>query len=135
MNAPAGFHPEDIRNIALLGHTGSGKTTLSEAILHRCGAVTRMGMVENASTVSDFEPEARARGHSTSSTLLFATRDGRELNLIDTPGSPELVGQALAVLPAVETAVVVVNAANGIELGARRLFLAAGEMALARMIV
>jgi elongation factor G len=135
MNAPAGFQPQDIRNIALLGHTGSGKTTLSEAILHRCGAVTRMGMVENASTVSDFEPEARARGYSTSSTLLFATRDGRELNLIDTPGSPELVGQALAVLPAVETAVIVVNAANGIELGTRRLFLAAGEMALARMIV
>jgi elongation factor G len=135
MNTPAGFRPEDIRNIALLGHTGAGKTTLCEAILHRCGAVTRMGLVETATTVSDFEPEARARGHSTSSTLLFATREGRELNLIDTPGSPELVGQGLAVLPAVETAVIVVNAANGIELGTRRFYLTAGEMALARMIV
>jgi elongation factor G len=135
MSPPAGFRPQDIRNIALLGHTGSGKTTLSEAILHRCGAVTRMGLVDSASTVSDFEPEARAHGHSTSSTLLFATREDRELNLIDTPGSAELIGQALGVLPAVETAVIVVNAANGIELGTRRLFLAAGEMALARMIV
>ena len=135
MSSPTGFGPQHIRNITLLGHTGSGKTTLSEAILHRCGAVTRMGMVDSASTVSDFEPEARAHRHSTSSTLLFATREGRELNMIDTPGSPELVGQALAALPAVETAVIVVNAANGIELGTRRLFLAAGEMALARMIV
>src|SRR5689334_4223109 len=135
MQAPSGFRPQDIRNVALVGHTGSGKTSLSEAILHRCGAVTRLGMVESATTVSDFEPEARARGHSTSSTLLFATREGRELNLIDTPGSPEFVGQALAVLPAVETAVLVVSAAAGIEFNTRRLFLAAGEMALARMIV
>src|SRR5215471_1333864 len=120
MSAPLGFRPEDIRNIAVLGHTGAGKTTLCEAILHRCGAVTRMGTVDGAST---------------SSTLMFAMRDGREVNLIDTPGSLELIGQALAVLPAADTAVIVVNAASGIELGARRLFVAAGEMALARMIV
>ncbi len=130
-----GFRPQDIRNVAFVGHTGSGKTSLSEAILHRCGAVTRLGMVQTATTVSDFEPEARARGHSISSSLLFATRDSCELNLIDTPGSPEFIGQALAALPAVETAVVVVSAVNGIEFNTRRLFLAAGEMALARMIV
>src|SRR5262245_9691670 len=135
MPATTGFRPGDIRNIALLGHAGSGKTSLSEAILHRCGAITRLGTVQGASTVSDFEPEARAHGHSTSSTLLFATKEGRELNVIDAPGSPDFMGQALASLPAVETAVIVVNAANGIEFNTRRHYLAAGEMALARMIV
>lgn len=113
------FRPADIRNIVLLGHTGAGKTTLAEAILHRAGIAARMG-----------EP-----GSSTGSTLLFATHDGREINLIDTPGAPELIGQALAALPAVETAVIVVDAAAGIELGTRRLFHAAGELGLARMIV
>jgi elongation factor G len=135
MQGPRGFRPRDIRNIALLGHGGSGKTSLSEAILHRCGAITRLGTVQGASTVSDFEPEARAHGHSISSTLLFGTYEGRELNMIDTPGAPEFVGQALAALPAVETAVIVIDAVRGIEFNTRRLFLAAGEMALARIIV
>src|SRR5437762_5884112 len=85
MQAPGGFRPQDIRNIALLGHAGSGKTSLSEAMLHRCGAITRLGSVDTASTVSDFDAEARARHHSTGATLLFAMRDGRELNLVDTP--------------------------------------------------
>jgi elongation factor G len=135
MQAPSGFRPQDIRNIVLLGHAGSGKTTLSEAMLHRCGMITRLGVVENANTVSDFEPEARAHGHSTSSTLLFATHEGRELNFIDTPGAPDFIGHALAALPAVETAVVVINAQTGIEFNTRRLYAAAGELALARMIV
>ena len=135
MQAPTGFRPRDIRNIALLGHALSGKTSLSEAILHRCGAINRLGSVDNATTVSDFDAEARAHHCSTTSTLLFATHEGRELNLIDTPGSPDFIGQALSVMPAVETAVLVVNAVHGIEFNTRRLFLAAGEMALARMIV
>ena len=134
MNA-ASYRPKDIRNIVLLGHGGAGKTTLAEAILHRCGAIARMGSVEQASTTSDFEPEARSHQHSTNSSLLFATRAGREINILDTPGHPELVGYALAALPAVETAVLVVNATTGIEHGTRRLFLAAGEANLARMIV
>jgi len=129
------FRPEQIRNVVLLGHAGAGKTLLAEAILHRCGAIARMGSVEAHTTTSDYEPEAHAHGLSTSSTLLFATREGCELNVIDTPGAPEFVGHALAALPAVETAVIVVNAAAGIELGTRRLFHAAGEAGLARMIV
>ena len=135
MSAIGSYRPADIRNIVLVGHTGAGKTTLAEAILHRCGAITRMGSVEAATTTSDFDPESRAHKISTGSTLLFAMHEGREINLIDTPGAPELFGQALAALPAVETAVIVVNAAAGIELGTRRLFHAAGEMGLARMIV
>ena len=130
-----GFRPEQIRNLVLLGHAGSGKTTLAEAILHRCGAITRMGSVEAHTTTADYEPEAHAHGVSTASTLLFATSDGCELNMIDTPGSPELVGHALVALPAVELALVVVNAAAGIELGTRRLFHAAREAGLACLVV
>ena len=129
------YRPEQIRNVVLLGHTGSGKTTLAEAMLHRCGAITRMGSVEDQTTTSDFEPEARAHGVSTAASLLFGVKEGCELNFIDTPGSPELIGPALAALPAVETALIVVNATTGIELGTRRLFHAAGEAGLARMIV
>ena len=129
------YRPEDIRNIVLLGHGGAGKTLLAEAILHRAGVISRMGSVEGQTTTSDFEPEAKAHHHSTSSSLLFASYQGRELNLIDTPGHPEFVGSALSALPAVETAVVVVNASTGIEFNTRRLFHAAGEAGLARMLV
>jgi elongation factor G len=94
-----------------------------------------MGSVDEANTVSDFEAEAKAHHHSTNSTLLFSTYDGRELNVIDTPGHPEFVGYALAALPAVETALIVVNATTGVEYNTRRLFQAAGEAGLARMIV
>ncbi len=130
-----GFRPQDLRNLVLLGHGGAGKTLLAEAMLHKTGAITRMGSVEGENTTSDYEPEARAHHHSTSSTLLFATTEGTELNLIDTPGHPEFIGSALAAMPAVETAVLVVNATAGVEFNTRRLFHAAGEAGLARMVV
>src|SRR5262249_58389896 len=108
--------------------------TRAEAILHRCGAIKRAGTVGGATTVSDFEPEARAHHHSTSASLLFAVSAGRQINLIDTPGAPELIGHALSALAAVETAVLVVSAAAGVESSTRRLFHAAGEAGLARMV-
>lgn len=135
MNKATSFRPEDIRNVVLLGHGGTGKTTLAEAILHRCGAISRMGSVTEGNTTGDFEPEAKEHQHSTNSSLLFATHERREINVIDTPGHPEFVGYALAALPAVETAIIVVNAATGIEFNTRRLFHAAGEAGLARMVV
>src|SRR5882672_658562 len=135
MSKQPGFQPAALCNIVLLGHTGTGKTTLAEAILHRCGAIKRAGKVGDANTVSDFEPEARAHHHSTSASLLFGTSAGRQINLIDTPGAPELIGHALSALSAVETAVIVVSAAAGVESGTRRLFHAAGEAGLARMVV
>ena len=129
------FRPEDIRNIVLLGHSGAGKTSLTEAMLLHTGVITRLGSVENESTTSDHEPEAKTHHHSTSSSILFTTHERVEINLIDTPGHPEFVGSALAALPAVETALIVVNAANGVEFNTRRLFHAAGEAGLARMVV
>ena len=129
------YRPADIRNIVLAGHFGAGKTALAEAIAHRCGVITRMGSVEESNTISDFEPEARQHKHSTNSTVMFANYDNREINLVDTPGYPDFIGQALAAMPAVETAVLVVNAMQGVEFNTRRLYHAAGEMGLARMIV
>jgi elongation factor G len=129
------FRSGDLRNIALLGRGGSGKTTLAEALLHRGGMIPRMGSVEAHDTVADFEPEARGHKLSTSSTLLYLSWHGRELNVIDTPGHPDFVGHALAAMPAVETAVVVVDAVAGLDLSTRRLFHAAGELGLARVIV
>src|ERR1041385_5521410 len=115
MSKVQGFQPAAICNIALVGHTGAGKTTLAEAILHRTGAIPRAGSVTAATTTSDFEPAARAHQHSTS--------------------SPELIGHAMSALPAIETAVIVVSATSGIEIGTRALYHAAGEAGLARMIV
>lgn len=135
MPAVGNYQAGDIRNIVLLGHGGAGKTTLAEAMLHRCGIITRMGSVEESNTTSDYEPEAKLHKHSTSSSILFANYQGKEINLIDTPGYPDFIGQALAACPAVETAVIVVNAQTGIEVNTRKLYHAAGEMGLARMIV
>ena len=135
MKVVPSFRPQDLRNIALIGRAHSGKTTLAEALLHRCGAITRMGSVDDATTISDFEPEARARHQSISATVLFANHEGREINIVDTPGHPDFVGHALAALPAVETAVLVVDASAGIDLPTRRLYAAAGELGLARMVV
>ena len=130
MASARSYQPGDIRNIVLLGHQGSGKTTLAEGMLHRGGMISRMGTIEEGSTAGDFELEAKGHRFSTGSTILFATREGREINFIDTPGHGEFVGQALAALAAVETAVIVVNAEKGIEEGTRRFFAAAGEMGL-----
>jgi elongation factor G len=135
MREAQSFQPQDIRNIVLVGQGGAGKTTLAEALLHRCGAITRMGSVESESTQSDFEPEAKSHHHSTSASVLFALHEGREINIIDTPGHPELIGAALSCLAAAETAVVVVDASAGVDFHTRRLYHAAGEAGLARMIV
>ncbi|PKO59090.1 MAG: elongation factor G, partial [Betaproteobacteria bacterium HGW-Betaproteobacteria-19] len=115
----------DIRNLSLLGHTGSGKTTLLEALLAAAGAITSSGSVERGDTVSDHDPQEKAMGHSLSATLTHLEWAGHWINLLDTPGMPDLAGRALATLPAVETAVIVINAAAGIESGTRRMMSAA----------
>lgn len=117
----------DIRNLCLLGHAGSGKTTLLEALLAEAGAISSRGSVERGDTVSDHDPQEKAMGHSLSATLTHLEWAGHWINLLDTPGLPDLAGRALATLPAVETAAVVVNAAAGIESGARRMMAAASD--------
>lgn len=122
----------DIRNLALVGHAGSGKTTLVETLLARAD---RNGPYERGQTICDFTDEEREHGHSLYSHIVHADVHGKHLNLIDTPGSPDFTGQAVSVLPAVETVAVVVNAQRGIESVTRRMMQRAQRRRLCRMIV
>lgn len=123
----AGYSTESLRNIALTGQTGSGKTTLVETLLARAGAVGSAGSVEQGNTVTDFEELEKSHGHSLETALVRFEHAGRHINLIDTPGVPDLLGRTLAVLPAVETCAVVINAPAGIELVSQQVLEAARE--------
>ncbi|WP_298579153.1 elongation factor G [uncultured Luteimonas sp.] len=131
---------QQIRNVALAGHPGAGKTTLFEALLHAGGAIQTAGTIERGSTVSDFDPIEKQRGHSIDAAIAsmgYAAGDGQSihLNLVDLPGYPDFRGPALAALAVVETALVVVDAAGGVEYGTRRLMERARERGLCRAIV
>jgi elongation factor G len=124
-----------IRNIAFLGHAGSGKTTLIEALLARAGAIRSPGRVDKGSTVCDFTDQEKSLGHSLDVALCHLEHDGKRVNILDTPGYPDFLGRALAVLPAVETAAVVVNAQQGVESVTQRAMEAAGQRGLCRLII
>ncbi len=125
----------DIRNIALVGHSASGKTTLGEALLFKAGVTTRLGNVEDGSSVLDFDDESRERKHSVDASGFFLTHQGKLINGFDTPGMPDYCGQSLGAMAAADTAIVVVSAASGVGVNTRRMFNAAGDYGLARMIV
>jgi elongation factor G len=125
----------DIRNIVLLGHGSSGKTSLVEAILHKTGATNRLGSIEDRTTVSDFDEEEKQRQHSIHSSLAYADYKDKLINIIDTPGYPDFIGAALQSIPAAEAALVVISAAAGIEINTRKLFAAATATNRARIIV
>ena len=125
----------DIRNIAIVGHGGSGKTSLIEAILKETGAISNIGLVEKANTASDFTDEEKDHGHSLFNTVLHCDYNGKHINLIDTPGASDFASQSLAALWAVETVVVVINASAGIESVTRRMMDWAKEQGLCRMII
>ena len=129
------YTTQDIRNIALVGNGGSGKTSLAEALLVAGGALHQPGLVEKGTTASDFTDEEKSRGHSLYSAVLHCDYEGKRINLIDTPGYGDFSGQALGALNAVETAVVVVNAATGVEPTTRKMMERAQEMQLDRIIV
>jgi elongation factor G len=131
----ASYSTEDIRNIALVGHSGSGKTTLIESMLHRSGAISSAGNVEKGNSVSDFDAQEKAYKHSLNSTIVSMDYHGGHINLIDTPGYPDFMGRALAVLPAVETCAVVINAQTGIEMITRRMMDIAKDRGLDRLII
>jgi len=131
----ASYSTEDIRNIALVGHSGSGKSTLIETMLHRSGAISSPGTVEKGNTVSDFDTQEKAYKHSLNSTIVSMDYHGGHINIIDTPGYPDFMGRALAVLPAVETCAVVINAQTGIEMITRRMMDIAEDRGLDRLII
>ena len=123
-----------IRNVALIGHRGSGKTSLREALLFEAGAVSRLGAVADGSTVSDHEPDEQERQMSISAVIAGFEHAGREINLIDTPGEPSFVADAVAGLRVADAAVLVVNAAAGVEVHTERLWRRADAEDLARLI-
>ncbi|HPM23895.1 MAG TPA: elongation factor G [Phycisphaerae bacterium] len=129
------YQPDQIRNVALVGHSGAGKTTLGEAILHKAGLTTRLGSVDDGTTVLDYDDESKDRRHTVDSALCHLQHEGHLLNFIDTPGMPDYCGQAIAAIAAVETAAVVVSAAAGIGVNTRRMFNIAKNHGLGRMII
>ena len=129
-----------IRTVALLGAVGSGKTTLTEALLHRAGVLTRTGRVEDGSTVSDHEPEEIARGISLGlgvAPFPWTATDGStyDVTLLDTPGSADFAGAVDAALAAADLALVVVSAVDGVQAGTHAAWRAADEAGLPRIVV
>jgi len=126
--------PDRIRNVALVGHRGCGKTSLAEAILFESGVVNRLGRVEDGSTVCDFEPDEQERGMSIGAAVTSFEHDGRKVNMIDTPGEPSFIADTLASLRVVDAAVVVVNGVTGVEVHTERIWQRAHEEGLARLL-
>jgi len=125
---------ERIRNVALIGHRGSGKTSLYEALLFEAGAISRLGAVSDGSSVSDHEPDEQERQMSIGAVVSGFEHDGRQINVIDTPGEPSFVADAAAALRVVDAAVVVVNASAGVEVHTERLWRRADAEGLARLV-
>jgi len=126
---------KDLRNVALLGHSGSGKTSLGEAALFTTKATTRMGSVTDGNTVSDYEPEEVKRGGSIQTTLLSITENDSKINLLDTPGYDDFLGEVVSALRVVEGAVIVVAAPTGVDVGTERAWNMCESAQIPRMIV
>jgi elongation factor G len=131
----ANYRVEDVRTVALTGHEVAGKTSLADALLFKAKAVDRRGSVEDGSSVSDYDEEEKKHKYSIDSAILHLDHQGKRLYLIDTPGKPDYVGQALGALNAVDTAVIVLSAPSGIQVNTRRMFHEAGKRGLARILV
>jgi len=126
---------QSLRNIALIGNVGSGKTELAEALLHHSGTIPQRGEVARGNTVCDFDPVEKQLGHSLVPALCHLEHQGMRINLIDTPGYPDLIGRTLSVLPAADTAALVVDAAQGPETVAQRLMEVARQRHLCRLVI
>ncbi|MBY0459987.1 MAG: elongation factor G [Gemmataceae bacterium] len=126
---------ENVRDIALVGHRAAGKTSLADALLFDAHAVDRLGSVDDGTSVADADDEEHKHHFSIDTHVLHADHDGKHLNILDAPGSPDFIGAALEALAAVETAVIVVSAVNGVEVVTRKMFAEATTLGLSRAIV
>jgi len=129
------YRTEDIRNITFVGHAGSGKTTLTEALLEKSGMIGEAGTVERGNTTTDFDPLEKEFQSSLDSAIAGIDFEGIHINIIDIPGFPDFRGPALTGLAATETAALVINAQAGIEMSTRRLMRRAKRRRLCRVIV
>ncbi|HDN80194.1 MAG: elongation factor G [Chloroflexi bacterium] len=128
------YRPEQIRNVALIAHGSAGKTSLSEAMLYDSGAIKRLGKVEEGNTVSDYDPEELRRKMSVNTSVLPCEWNGHKLNVLDTPGYMDFVGEVLGALRVCEGAIVVVDAASGVEVGTEMVWSYADERNLPRLV-
>jgi elongation factor G len=131
----AAVEPGKIRNVAVVGHRGTGKTSLVEAMLFQSGQTNRLGTIEAGSTVSDWDEEEQRRSMSLAAAVCHAGWQGRKLNLVDAPGDPGFQGEALSALRVVEGAVFVLSGVMGVEVGTSRLWRRGDELGISRVCV
>jgi elongation factor G len=131
----ANYVTEHIRTVALVGQGGAGKTTLAEALLLKSGMIKEAGAVERGTTVADFDPLEKSWQHSLRASVLHVDTQDTRIHLVDTPGFPDFLGQAIGALDAVETAAVVVSAQSGVEMVASRMMDWAGKRRLCRLVI
>jgi elongation factor G len=129
------FAANDIRNVVFVGHTGHGKTSLIDALLFAAHAVVRKGSPDDGTSVLDSDDEERARKHTIDTHVAHIDWHGKRYNLIDSPGYPDFMGQAISAIHNVENAAIVIDAHRGIEMNTRRMFEEAGQAGVARLIV
>ncbi len=125
---------KSIRNVALCGHGSSGKTTMADAMLTLTKTVSGTPSVDDGTSICDFDPEEKHHQYSIESGVIHFSHGGRQFNVVDTPGYPDFVGQAISTLYGVDTAVIVINAQSGIEVNTRRVFDEAEVAGVGRMI-
>ena len=128
------FSTEKLRNVVLISHSGAGKTMLSEAMLHVAGVTTRLGSVEEGTTVSDFEPEEGRRQGSVQTSVLTCPWRDNKLNLLDTPGYADFRGEVISALRVADAAVVIVACPSGVEVGTTQMWKMADERKLPRVV-
>src|ERR671918_570062 len=126
--------PGRIRNVAVVGHRGTGKTSLVEAALFQAGATNRLGSIEQGSTVTDSDEDEHRRQMSLSAGLAYLDWQGRLINLVDTPGDPGFQGDAIAALRVVEGALFAVSGVMGVEVGTARFWKRADDLGLSRVV-
>ena len=126
---------KDLRNVVILGHTGSGKTSLSEAALFHTKAITRLGTITDGNPVSDFEPEEIKRGGSIQTTLVSIMNGDTKINFLDTPGYDDFLGEVVSAIRVVEGAAVVVSAPTGVDVGTERAWKMCDAAQIPRMFV
>ncbi|HEX5195769.1 MAG TPA: elongation factor G [Gaiellales bacterium] len=127
--------PGTIRNVAVIGHRGTGKTSLVEALLYESGTVNRLGSVADQSTVSDYDEDERKRGMSISASVTHLEWEDRLINLIDTPGEPSFQADVLSALRVVEGAIMTVSGVLGVEVGTERLWRRCDELGTSRLVL
>ena len=128
------YEASNIRNLALIGHGSAGKTILAESMLACSGAITRIGSVEQGSTVSDYHDDEQQRQISIHTTSMYAEWDSCKLNILDSPGYADFVGEALSALRVADSAILTVHGAHGIELGTEQMWEKVCDMKMSTLV-